>query len=253
MVEVLNDATHAAIRQIFETSQLDVARLLRSRVLDLSITNFELPSPALRHLMQANVATFFESAVIGATMPRLDAAKTLEGLAKLHALAIDFAPDFIYVPDTGSQIVGQYLVAELKSRTRSVASLWRKGQPAPTITSKRPPRFLLVADVAMSGKSFDTFFKRVHREYGSKTDMRFGALVGSTTVQEELNMTGATFVSYLSADGGTEPPWERTGYYSREGDNHVFGAGSRKPWVVPSGLLDPQQYHYELSGFRTVS
>lgn len=251
--EVLDPATHATIRKILEVSHLEVARVLRSRILELPIQGHTLPNQVVRQLMIQNLATAFEPVVIGDPHQKLAPPRALEGLAKMQAYAIDFAPDYVYVPDRGSQIVGQFLVAELKSKKHSDTSLWRKGTQAPDVAPDRDLRFLFVADIAMQAKQFTDFQRRVQREYGQNVHVRFAALVGSTHLHEELNHVGAALVTHVSPDGANEPPWNRSGGYSRDADNHVFGSGAENPLTVPDPWLDPENYLAVIAGARSAS
>lgn len=251
MRAVLDSETNATIRKIFEVSQLEVGRILRNRLVhELAVERIAISKTTLASFAEANIATAFEPVILPETSSALPLPRAMEGLAKLQAYAIDYDADVVYVPDKGSQIVGQFIVAELKSHRQSDAVLWRKGGGAPTVKTSHTPRYLYVADVADEFDQFARFQRRIHQEHGGKAQVKSAVLVSSTKLYEELYSAGDALVTHVAHEATHTPPWDRSGAYVREEESHIFGAGSDKPLSIPVPFIDPGPFLEELAGTR---
>lgn len=246
---ILDAETQIAVRLLYESTHVEVARLLRNRIVHHLPTSHQSAAEqkVIERFAKRTLGAIFEPVILPEAHSVLSLPHTLEGLVKLQAYAADFAADVIYVPDAGSQMVGEFLAVEMKARGQPEASLWRKGRATPPIFKfSAPRRILFVADVAERADAFKVFRDRVRKDYG-EAQVRFAVLLGSSRLYDDAAESQDALITHVAPDGGYTPPWDRSGGYARQDGSHVFGARSDNPLTIPDEFVDPSSFLDELS------
>ncbi|MCW3101519.1 MAG: hypothetical protein JWL77_7137 [Chthonomonadaceae bacterium] len=174
-----------------------------------------------------------EPVFLGKNDGKLNPARAVEALAMIQHYAVGYDADVIVCLDSGSEIVGRFLVSQLGAKV---------GRPPAMLTGSMQPslpveRILLVADVV---READAILQRKHSlQRASKgAEVRVAALAGSSAASEMLGDVHEAYFTHVTLVGTAELPWDGAGGYRSTKARHLFGAGSDTELPIEKAFFD---------------